>query len=118
MEPRIQYAKTSDGVSIAYYAVGKGHPVVYVYLPNTHIEFEWRRPEVRRNIEGAARVCTYIRYDPRGFGMYERGVTDFAIDALLQDIDAIVDRLDLSKFALVAGYAAVPLAVAYAARNS
>ncbi len=24
MEPRIQYAKTSDGVSIAYYAIGQG----------------------------------------------------------------------------------------------
>ena len=24
MEPRIQYAKTSDGVSIAYYAMGSG----------------------------------------------------------------------------------------------
>ncbi len=28
MEPRIQYAQTKDGVSIAYYAMGEGAPLV------------------------------------------------------------------------------------------
>ncbi len=28
MEPRIQYAKTKDGVSIAYWATGEGKPLV------------------------------------------------------------------------------------------
>ena len=27
MEPRIKYAKTEDGVSIAYYAIGDGPPL-------------------------------------------------------------------------------------------
>ena len=29
MEPRIQYAKTSDGVSIAYATLGEGRPIVF-----------------------------------------------------------------------------------------
>ena len=28
MEPRIQYAKTTDGVSIAYWTLGEGAPLV------------------------------------------------------------------------------------------
>ena len=28
MEPRIQYAKTKDGVSIAYWTMGEGQPLV------------------------------------------------------------------------------------------
>ncbi len=28
MEPRIQYAQTKDGVSIAYWTMGEGNPVV------------------------------------------------------------------------------------------
>ncbi len=28
MEPRIQYAKTADGVSIAFYEMGEGPPLV------------------------------------------------------------------------------------------
>ena len=34
MDPRIQYAQTTDGVSIAYYTVGEGMPLVF--------EVRWR----------------------------------------------------------------------------
>ena len=30
MEPHIQYAKTTDGVSIAYWTLGEGEPMVRV----------------------------------------------------------------------------------------
>ncbi len=30
MEPRIQYARTSDGVNIAYWTLGKGDPLVFM----------------------------------------------------------------------------------------
>ncbi len=32
MELRIQYAKTKDGVSIAYWTLGEGMPVVYMRM--------------------------------------------------------------------------------------
>ena len=32
MEPRIQFAKTEDGVSIAYYVIGDGLPYVLVQM--------------------------------------------------------------------------------------
>ena len=38
MEPRIQYAKTSDGVSIAYATLGEGPPVVWaVHSHTSHV---------------------------------------------------------------------------------
>ena len=42
MEPRIQYAKTSDGVNIAYWTLGSGLPLVQVsgVLGHTHREWE------------------------------------------------------------------------------
>ncbi len=45
MEPRIQYAQTSDGVSIAYWTLGEGTP--FVSLPPllwSHIQLEWQDP--------------------------------------------------------------------------
>ena len=30
MEPRIQYAQTEDGVSIAYWTLGEGAPLVWI----------------------------------------------------------------------------------------
>ena len=37
MEPRIQYAKTKDGVSIAFCVHGKGTPLVQLWNPQGHI---------------------------------------------------------------------------------
>ena len=45
MEPRIQYAKTTDGVSIAYWTLGEGAPLVYMpEAPWSHIQLEWGVP--------------------------------------------------------------------------
>ena len=39
--PQIQYAKTKDGVDIAYYVVGEGPPFVSVSgIPFSHIQLE------------------------------------------------------------------------------
>jgi hypothetical protein len=49
MEPRIQYARTADGVSIAFWTLGEGTPVVHMpNLPWSHIQLEWQNPECRR----------------------------------------------------------------------
>ena len=48
MEPRIQYAKTSDGVSIAYWTMGEGPPLVYMLGPHmSHCQLEWQLPEFK-----------------------------------------------------------------------
>jgi len=46
MEPRIQYARTSDGVSIAYWTLEKGEPLVFM-LPLSLVRLEWQIPEWR-----------------------------------------------------------------------
>ncbi len=49
MEPRIQYAKTSDGVSIAFSTLGEGTPFVYMpVLLFSHLQLEWQNPAWRR----------------------------------------------------------------------
>ena len=75
MEPRIQYAKTSDGVSIAYYAIGQGPAFVWMELPS-HLQAE-RKLLTRRGYEDVSRIATLVRYDPRGFGLSERDISDF-----------------------------------------
>ncbi len=41
MEPRIQYAKTEDGVSIAFCTLREGMPLVHMAnLPFSHIQME------------------------------------------------------------------------------
>ena len=45
MEPRIQYAKTTDGVSIAFWTLGEGMPLVHMPLLLSHIQLEWEIAE-------------------------------------------------------------------------
>src|SRR3989442_2457978 len=42
MEPRIQYAKTSEGVNIAYCVAGEGRNLLWVWPPPfSHVQLDW-----------------------------------------------------------------------------
>ncbi len=117
MEPSIQYAKTSDGVSIAFSTMGEGMPFVQMPgIPFSHIQLEWQIPEWRRWYEDLAEKRKLVRSDCRGCGLSERDVKDFSLDALVLDLEAVVDHLKLERFALLGGHFAGLVAVAYAAR--
>ena len=45
IEPRIQYAKTGDGVDSAYWMLGEGMAFVsHAQLMRNHIQLEWQNP--------------------------------------------------------------------------
>ena len=116
-EPHIRYTKTSDGVSIAYYAIGSGPPLVYMPpMPVTHVELEWKVDWFRAGWETFARAATFVRYDGRGFGLSDRNSTDFTVDAMVRDLEAVTDALALPALALVAPFEQSIPAIAYAAR--
>ena len=118
MEPRIQYAQTADGVSIAYSTLGEGMPFVQMpSFPFSHIQLEWQLPGWRHWYERLAEKRMLVRYDTRGTGLSDRDVTDFSLDALVLDLEAVVDRLGLERFALVGPLNSGPVAIAYAARR-
>jgi len=116
MEPRIQYAQTADGVSIAFWTLGEGMPLVHMpNIPVSHIRTEWQVREVRQYYERLAQERKLVRYDGRGTGLSEREVADISLDAHVLDLEAVVDRLDLERFVLAATMFAGPAAIAYAA---
>jgi class 3 adenylate cyclase len=117
-EPRIQYAKTSDGVNIAYWVIGSGPPIVWMpTIPATHVEREWELPLLREAYDAIARSNTLIRYDGRGFGLSDRDVADFSVGAMVRDLEAIANHLGLESFDLLAFGFEGSSGIAYAARN-
>ena len=115
--PRIQYARADDGVSIALWTLGRGTPLVYMAGgPWSHVEL-WDIPECRRWYERLAQQRLLVRYDVRGTGLSDRVVSDYSLEALLLDIEAVVDRLGLARFALFGAADAGPAAIGYAARH-
>ena len=119
MEPSIQYARTKDGVNIAFYTLGQGAPLVRMpIIPWSHIQSEWQRlPDARAIAEAEAERFTHIRYDCRGAGSSTRDVTDFSLEAHLMDLEAVVGPLGLERFALMGSFYSGPVAITYAARN-
>ncbi len=118
MEPRIQYAQTADGVSIAFWTLGEGMPLVSMpTIPISHLEIEWQSPGYRGWYERLARTRKLIRYDGRGTGLSDRDVAGYSVDTHILDLEAVVDRLGLERFALFASLHAGPVAVDYAARH-
>jgi class 3 adenylate cyclase len=117
-EPRIQYTKTSDGISIAYWTMGQGPPLVYLAgMLSSHTRMELQRPSVRSFYERLSQQRQLIRYDCRASGLSDRNVSDYSVEGLLLDLEAVVDRLDLDSFSLFAQARAALAAVTYAARN-
>jgi len=117
MEPRIQYAQTKDGVSIAFWTLGEGMPLVHMATGPGHAQLEWGIPEYRRWYERLAESRKVIRFDQRGTGLSERRVTNFSLDTWALDVEAVADRLDLETFALLGPSTGGLLAIAYAARH-
>lgn len=123
MEPRIEYATTTDDVSIAYWALGEGTPLVQMpAFPLTHVHLEWQIPELRRWLESLAARTRLVRYDARGAGLSERDVTDLSLEAQVRDLEAVVDELALERFALFSsgdpGMAAITYATEHPERVS
>ena len=86
-QPRIQYAKTSDGVSIAVCTLGEGHPLVFLPVTNSiGIEGLWQIPGIRRNLERLAEGRRVVLYDGSGVGLSTRDVEDLSTDASERDL--------------------------------
>ncbi|MEE8386030.1 MAG: alpha/beta fold hydrolase, partial [Dehalococcoidia bacterium] len=118
MEPRVQYATTQDGISIALWSLGEGMPLVQMPDgPFSHLELEWQLPEYQHWYGALTRSRRIVRYDGRGSGLSERKVADFSLEARLLDLEAIVLRLGLERFDLLASTHSGPVAIAYAARH-
>ncbi len=117
MERRIQYATTTDEVSIALWTLGQGDPLVYVVGgPWNHLEM-WDVPECRGWYERLAQKRMLVGYDVRGTGLSQRDVTDFSLEARLMDLEGVIDHLNLNRFSLIGAADAGPVAISYAVRH-
>ena len=95
------YCTTADGIRIAYGTVGKGPPVVIVMGANTDVQHGVVSPMYAPGlINPIAARHLVVQYDSRGFGMSDRGVRDYSLQGRLRDLEAVLDALNLKRFAL------------------
>jgi len=117
MNRGVRFCRSRDGTRIAFATAGEGPPLVRVNNWFTHLELDWGSPVWRHWSEALVEKRTLVRYDPRGSGLSDRDVTDFSLDAMVSDLEAVVDALGLRRFALIGLCQGGVVAVAYAARH-
>jgi pimeloyl-ACP methyl ester carboxylesterase len=117
MNPRVQYAKTSDGVNIAYAVFGAGPVVVFASTTWGSLHGAQSNTSLWAALENylVASDRSVVLYDIRGAGSSDRDITDFSLAARVLDLEAVVERLALDSFPLIGAVQGCPTAIAYAA---
>ena len=116
--PQIQYARTEDGVDIAYWTLGNGKPLILATQYHSSIEFEWSTPEWRSLFERLAEARMVVRYDIRGIGMSELPPLmeiDYSVAARVRDLEAVIDHLESAQIDLLGDLHGGAPSIAYAA---
>jgi len=118
LEANVAYARTRDGVSIAWTSSGSGPVLVLMPgVPFSDAVAEWRIPVLRRAFERLAGSVRLIQYDGRGTGHSQRDVSDLSLDAMVRDLEAVLLAAGARRYALLGYYASCLPAIAAAARN-
>ena len=102
IEPQIRYAQTGDGVSIAFWTLGSGHPV-FMNSPLTfsHSALEVRIPKIAVLYELVAAKAMLVRWDVRNYGLSQRGVEGLGLEDWAADVFAVADKLAVDRFDVI-----------------
>jgi pimeloyl-ACP methyl ester carboxylesterase/DNA-binding CsgD family transcriptional regulator len=114
---QIRFCTTADNVRIAYATLGNGLPLVKTANWLTHLEFDAVSPVWWPWLERLSRSHTVVRYDERGCGLSDRGVSDLSFEDWARDLEAVVDAAGLERFALLGLSQGGAVAVSYAAMH-
>ena len=117
LRQEIRFCRTPDGTQLAYATVGSGPPFVRAAHWITHLDYDWQSPVWRHWLVDLARKRTFVRYDERGCGLSDHDVSEFSLDAYVQDLETVVDDLGLDRFPLLGVSQGGAVAVTYAARH-
>jgi pimeloyl-ACP methyl ester carboxylesterase/DNA-binding CsgD family transcriptional regulator len=116
---RIRYARSADGVRIAWAESGAG-PQTLVLAANhiTDIKRAWEEPARGGVLHRLGKHFRVIRYDNRGCGSSQRNVERQGQQAWTEDLAAVVQAAEISDpFVLMAYSQAGPCAAQFAAQN-
>ena len=116
-QPRIQFARSSDDTRIAYAITGEGPPLVRASHWLGSLDFDWQTPVWGPWISALSEHYRLLRYDSRGCGLSDREVDAITIDGLAADLECVVDKAGLDRFALLGMSQGGAVSIVYAARH-
>jgi class 3 adenylate cyclase/pimeloyl-ACP methyl ester carboxylesterase len=118
--PETRYAKTSEGVHIAYQVVGEGPTdIMITCLGYSNIEFLWHLPAVARFLRRLALFARIIVFDPRGMGLSDPLTIERlpTLETRMADTLAVMEAVGSERAALMSTDSMGPLTILFAATH-
>ena len=118
MDRETRYAKTADGVHVAYQVVGNG-PVDMVFVMGwvTNIEAMWDEPNFARFLDRLASFSRLILFDKRGVGLSDRVPEDRLpdLETRMDDVRAVMDAVGSERAVVFGVSEGGPMSMLFAA---
>jgi pimeloyl-ACP methyl ester carboxylesterase/DNA-binding CsgD family transcriptional regulator len=98
----VRFCVGGGGARIAFAVHGSGPPLLVSTCWFSHLQQDWESPVWLHFLEDLGRIATVIRFDERGSGLSDRDVTDFSLEARVEDLEAVAEAAGYDRFALMA----------------
>lgn len=116
--PETRYAKTGDGLHIAYQVVGEQHPDL-VYIPGwvSNVDLMWEEARFANFLRGLASFSRLIVFDKRGTGLSDRVPQSNLPDlqTRMDDLRAVMDGAGSERAVLLGDSEGGQMAALFAA---
>ncbi len=113
----VRFCTAADGTRIAYEQLGSGPPIVKAANWMSHLDEDRDSPLWRHWLQLLSDGRQLTRLDGRGYGLSERHPRQLTFEAMVSDLEAVVDAVKLPRFPILGFCHGGPLAIAYAARH-
>jgi pimeloyl-ACP methyl ester carboxylesterase len=112
----VSFVRAADGAHLAVATSGKGPIVVKTANWLNHVEHDWQSlwAPFLSLLSSHFRL---VRYDERGNGLSDRNAADLSFEAMVRDLEAVIDWLGLERVPLIGFSQGAPVSIAYAARH-
>ncbi len=117
LRQQIRFARSHDGVRLAYASSGTGPTLIKAATWLSHLEYDWESPVWRHLLQEMSRHSRFVRYDERGCGLSDWAVNELSFESWVRDLEAVVDTLGVERFALLGMSQGAPISIAYAVRH-
>lgn len=116
--PATRYAKTSDGVHIAYQTLGEApRDLILIEGFISHVEIAWEEPGIARFRKDLASFSRLIMFDKRGVGVSDRVATAPTLEQRMDDVLAVMDAVGSERAVLMGISEGAPVSALFAARD-
>lgn len=113
----VHFCRGLDGTRLAYARTGSGPTILRAAHWMSHLTYDWDSPIWRHWIAALSRENQLVRYDERCNGLSQRQVVDVSFEAMLSDLECVVEAAGLDRFTLLGLSQSCAVSIAYAIRH-